>query len=191
MTRRTGISLLAGVFALAVAGCGSSGNSDSIPSTDANSLLQVLASMQAQIDQGDCTHLTGTAQEFATQVSGLPSDVPDEVRSALNKQAASLNQLAADPTQCTETGASGAVGAATTSTSTTESVPTETTTTTTDQSTTSTPPEQQAPQHDPNQTPPAGNPGGGPPGGTPPGQGGDGGSTDTGGVTPGGKGPAL
>jgi hypothetical protein len=191
MARRPGISLLACVFAVAIGGCGSSsGNSDAIPSGDATQLLDLLASMQSQIDQGDCTHLTGTAQEFASVVAQLPSTVPGDVSSALNKQAESLDQLTADPSQCTPTGATGAAGASTsTSTTTTDAVTTSSSTTTDE--TTSTAPEQQAPQHDPNQTPPAGNQGTGPPGGTPPGQsGGDGGSTDTGGVTPGGKGPS-
>lgn len=178
------------VFALAIAGCGSNGNSDAIPSDDATGLLQVLASLHDQLDQGDCSHVTGTAEEFATQVDALPSSVPDDVRAGLEKQAQSLNALASDPAQCTESGTSGALGADTTTSSTTESVPTDTSTTTstTESSTTTSTPEQPAPTHDPNVTPPTGNQGGGPPTGTPPGQGG-GGSTDTGGITPGGKGP--
>ncbi len=98
--------------------------------------------LQSDVQDGDCDHVTGTAEEFSSRVENLPSDVDSDVRNELTKAAAHLDDLAAEPSACTpvETGASGPSGVETTpdTTTTEETTPTtteetSTTTTTTDE----------------------------------------------------------
>jgi hypothetical protein len=135
MAGRTRISLLVCLFAFGLAGCGS--DDGTIPSEQAGDMLALLDTLQNDVQDGDCDHVTGTAEEFSSRVENLPSGVDSDVRNELNKAAAHLDQLASDPDACTpvETGATEPSGVETTpDTTTTE----ETTPTTTDETTTTT-----------------------------------------------------
>jgi cell division septation protein DedD len=159
MAGRNRKSLLVCVFALALAGCGSS-NDGTIPPSDADTLLTDLAAVQSDVAAGNCDFAKQHAQEFVDAVNALPSDVDPKVSGELTKAALNLDALASDPGQC----ATGATGETTTesTTSTTEtSVPTESTTsepttTTTEQETTTISPPDEEPNTDPNQQPPGG-----------------------------------
>ncbi len=143
---RTRISLLACLFALVLAGCGSDGGT--IPENQSSDLLSLLDNVQSNAQSGDCDTASGFAQEFANRVDELPSDVDADVRDELDKAANNLDQLASDSNQCNapEAGATGEGGfepttessstvEETTSTTTTEEPETTTTTTTTDEET--------------------------------------------------------
>jgi hypothetical protein len=183
MLGRTPIALLAGVFVIALGGCGGSSNG-TIPSSDSEKLLGMLAQLQSYVSTGDCTLAEGTAADVTAAVKALPDGVDPDVETALTKAADNLEALTKDPTKCTDTGASGAEGVTTTdSTSTTIPTSTSTSTTTTETST----PEQTG------ETPPTGTPPGQGPT-TPPGNGegnqgnGNGnGGPESGGVGAGGK----
>jgi hypothetical protein len=191
---RTRISLLACLFALVLAGCGSDGGT--IPENQSSDLLSLLDNVQSNAQSGDCDTASGFAQEFANRVDELPSDVDADVRQELDKAATNLDQLASDSNQCNapEEGASGEGGFEPT----TESTPTveETTSTTTEEpetTTTTTTTDEEAPTQQPSDNQGQGGSGTTPPV-TPPssgqGQQGEGSSGGTapssGGVTPGG-----
>ena len=180
MPRRGPICLLACVFALAFASCGSS-NDGTIPPDEADTLLTLVAAVKNDVVNGECDRAKAHAQELVSEVDQLPNEVDRDVADELAKAATNLEGLS--ETDCTDTGASGETGVATTST--TSSTTTEVTTaptTTEETSTTSTTTDQQ-PTEQPNQTPPTGQPdqGGGQtgPGGT--------GGPASGGVTGGGN----
>ena len=142
MAGRTRISLLVCLFAFGLAGCGS--NDGTIPSEQAGDMLALLDALQSDVQDGQCDHVTGTAEEFSSRVQNLPSDVDSDVRNALTKAAAHLDELAAAPSACTpaETGATGPSDVQTTpDTTTTE----ETTPTTTEETTTTTTTDEEAP----------------------------------------------
>ncbi len=161
-------SLLMCAFALALAGCGS--DDGTIPPGDADNLLNQIDAVRDAVQEGDCDLAQSHAEELISQVDELPNDVDPEVAGALTKAAANLDDLAANPDQCTETGASGIPGAQPTETTdTTETVEPETTTTETtttdeeppeEETTTIEPPPDDEPQEDPGQQPPTGNQGG-------------------------------
>jgi len=158
MPRGPKFCLLSCVFALALAGCGSS-DSGTIPPNDAENLLNLVTAVQGDISDGECERATEHAQELVSEVNQLPQEVDSDVANELAKASTNLERLAG--TQCTDTGASGTSGAQTTST--TSTVPETTTsttvpeTTTTEQTTTTTTtPEQQAPTQDQGQQPPTG-----------------------------------
>ena len=191
MAGRTQISLLLCAFAFGIAGCG--GSSDgSIPQEQAGDLLALLDTLQNDVQAGECDHVTGTADEFASRVQQLPPDVDSDVRNELTKAAAHLDQLAGEASSCTpvETGASGPAGLETTTETTT---PDETTTTSTTEETTTTTTDEAPPtepqgngggngqQPDEAPAPPSDNQG-------QDGSGGGGVSPSTGGVGPGGGG---
>jgi hypothetical protein len=179
MPGRTRISLLSCVLALAIAGCGSS-NDGTIPPSDAENLLTLLSAVQTEAAQGECELARDHAQEFVSAVGNLPPDVDPKVADELDTAATNLDQLAKDPSECTETGASGALGDQSTTSTTTTVAPettTEETTTTEESTTTLEPPTGQ--QGEPN--PPAG---GQDQGGS---AGGDTGGPASGGVTGGGS----
>jgi hypothetical protein len=195
MAGRTRISLLVCLFAFGLAGCGS--NDGTIPSEQAGDMLALLDALQSDVQDGQCDHVTGTAQEFSSRVQNLPSDVDSDVRNALTKAAAHLDELAAAPSACTpvETGATGPSDVETTpDTTTTE----ETTPTTTEETTTTTTTDEEAPTEPDNNGSGNGSGNGEPPDQAPApptdqGQGGDTGdngggvSPPSGGVTPGGS----
>jgi hypothetical protein len=168
-------------LALAISGCGS-GNDGTIPPNDAETLLNLLSAVQTEAAQGECELAQDHAQEFVSAVGNLPSDVDPKVADELDSAATNLDQLAKDPSECTEAGASGELGDQP-ATSTTSTVAPETTTeetTTTEESTTTLePPTGQ--QGEPDQQPPAG---GQDQGGS---TGGDSGGPASGGVTGGGS----
>ena len=95
---RTRISLLACLFALVLAGCGSDGGT--IPENQSSDLLSLLDNVQSNAQSGDCDTASGFAQEFANRVDELPSDVDADVRDELDKAANNLDQLASDSNQC-------------------------------------------------------------------------------------------
>jgi hypothetical protein len=180
MPRRTRISLLSCVLALALTGCGSN-DDGTIPPDDAENLLNQLAAVEQDVDEGNCDFAQQHAQEFVSSVGALPNDVDPKVEQELASAASRLDELASDPSECTETGTSGLTGDQPT-TSTTETVTPETTTeetsTTTEETTTEEPAEEQ-PSEDPNQQPPTGGDQGGNTGGS--------GAPPSGGVTGGGS----
>ncbi len=180
MPRRGPICLLSCVFALAFASCGSS-NDGTIPPDEADTLLTLVAAVKNDVVNGECDRAKAHAQELVSEVDQLPNEVDPDVADELAKAATNLEGLS--ETDCTDTGASGETGVATTST--TSSTTTEVTTaptTTEETSTTSTTTDQQ-PTEQPNQTPPTGQPD---QGGGQTGQGGTGGPA-SGGVTGGGN----
>ncbi len=185
MARRPRISLLSCVFALALAGCGSS-DDGTIPPDDASELLSLLAAVEQEANSGSCEIAQGLAQEFVTSVNDLPNDVDPKVAGELTKAATNLEGLTEQPGECPETGATGEFGdqstTSTTSTVTTEPTTTEETTTDDEPTTTEEPTEEQ-PSEDPNPEPPAG---GGPSGETGGGTGGGGTGSPSGGVGAGG-----
>jgi hypothetical protein len=190
MLGRTRIALLAGVFALGIAGCG--GNDGTIPPDNSQQLQNMLTLLQHQIDTGDCAGAQDSATEIDDAVAKLPDSVDPEVQDALSKGAENLTELSKDPSQC-NTGASGEEGAQTSTTSTTSTTTTETTSSTpeTTTETTSTTPEDTPPANTPpgHETPSPGNvtpPGGGNETGGP--RGGDEGGPASGGIVPPGQG---
>ncbi len=132
MAGRTRISLLVCLFAFGLAGCGS--NDGTIPSEQAGDMLALLDALQSDVQDGQCDHVTGTAEEFSSRVQNLPSDVDSDVRNALTKAAAHLDELASAPSACTpvETGATGPSDVQTTPDTTTTEETTPTTTEETD-----------------------------------------------------------
>jgi hypothetical protein len=162
-------SLLVCAFAIALAGCGS--DDGTIPPEDADNLINQLEAVQNYVEEGECDRAEQQAEELVTAVNELPNDVDPEVAGELTKAAANLDQLASEPEQCTETGASGIGGVEPTDTTdTTETVEPETTTTETtttdeeppeEETTTIEPPPDDEPEQDPGQEPPTGNQGGG------------------------------
>jgi hypothetical protein len=185
MLGRTPIALLAGVFVIALGGCGGSSNG-TIPSSDSEKLLGMLAQLQSYVSTGDCTLAEGTAADVTAAVKALPDAVDPDVETALTKAADNLEALTKDPTKCTDTGASGAEGVTTTD-STSTTIPTSTSTSTSTTTTETSTPEQTG------ETPPTGTPPGQGPT-TPPGNGegnqgnGNGnGGPESGGVGAGGK----
>lgn len=193
MRGTTRISLLAAIFAIAIAiaGCGSD-DEGTIPSDQSDTLLSLLSSVENSVNDGNCELAQKTAEELVDTVNNLPADVDNEVQSALTKASEQLVNLAENPEQCVDDGTTGAGGVeettTTDTTSTTTVEPTETTTTET--STTEEPqttPQDETPTEDPNIAPGngQGNPGNGQGN---PGVGGPGnGGPATGGVEPGGK----
>jgi hypothetical protein len=182
MLGRTPIALLAGVFAIAIGGCGGS-DDGSIPSSDSTKLLTLLSQLQSYVSTGDCALAEDAAADVTTAVQALPDGVDPDVETALAKGADHLAELTKDPTQCTDAGPSGETGVQTTETTSTTSTETSTTesTSTPDETTPSedtgeTPPTGTPPGQD-EQTPPAGN-GQGTQGG------GNGGAPTSGGVNP-------
>jgi hypothetical protein len=164
MLGRTRIALLAGVFAIGIAGCG--GDDGTIPKDQSEELLGMLNLLQNQIETGDCTLAEGTASKIDEAVGNLSNEVDPEVQDALNKGAEHLAQLT--PEQCVEGGATGAEGAQTTDTTdaetsteitTTTSSSTTTEATSTEEDTTEPPPTGTPPGHE---TPPGGGNAGGP-----------------------------
>jgi hypothetical protein len=188
MLGRTPIALLAGVFAIALGGCGGS-DDGTIPSSDSENLLTMLATLQDQVASQQCTLAEGTAVKISDAVKALPTDVDPDLHAALTKGAENLANLTKDPAKCTPAGATGVGGVETTDESSTTSTDLSTTTTTTapDETTTpentdETPPAGPPPGQD-EQTPPTGN-GQGTQGG---GNGGGGGPASGGVGSPGGK----
>jgi hypothetical protein len=150
MAGRTRISLLVCLFAFGLGGCGS--DDGTIPSEQAGDMLALLDTLQNDVQDGDCDHVTGTAEEFSNRVDTLPSDVDSDVRNELTKAAAHLDQLASEPSSCTpaETGATGPSDVETTpETTTTE----ETTSTTTEETSTTTTTDEEAPTEPDNNGP--------------------------------------
>lgn len=156
MLGRTRIALLAGIFALGIAGCG--GNNGTIPQDDSQQLLNMLSLLQNQVETGDCTLAEDTATKIDAAISNLPDSVDPNVQDALSKGAENLTELAKSPSQCTE-GASGAAGVQTTDTTSTDTTSTTSTTTETTSSTPeTTTTETTQPQQDTTEQPPTGIP---------------------------------
>jgi hypothetical protein len=188
MPGHTKIALLAGVFAIAIGGCGS-GDNGTIPPQNSEELLQMLAQVESLVETGDCTVAVGPVTELTDAINELPDDVDSKVQSELTKGASNLLAQIKDPENCPE-GATGGTGVETTEATTTETSTTETSTTTvpeetsTVEETTEEPPTEEPTQG--NEEPPTGNNGQGPQGNQ--GGGPAGGGPTSGGVdVPGGK----
>ncbi len=165
------ISLLAAVFAaaLAIAGCGS-GDEGTIPSDQSDTLLSLLSSVQNSVETGDCELAQKTAEELVDTVNGLPADVDNEVQGALTRASEQLVNLAQNPEECVDENASGPEGVETTDTTDTTATESTTTleeTTTPDESTTTEEEQPPAPEEDSEPASPGGGNGGQPGGATP------------------------
>jgi hypothetical protein len=129
MLGRTRIALLAGVLTIGIAGCG--GDDGTIPQSQSEQLLNILASLQNQVDDGNCAVAESTVQQLNSAIKDLPSSVDTKVKDALERGTANLSDLTQDPQKCTS--ASGATGAS--SVETTDSTSSSTSTTTPDTTT--------------------------------------------------------
>lgn len=186
MLRRGRKSLLVVVTAALLAGCGS-GDEGTIPSGDADDLINLLNAVEAAVAEQDCGTAQDNADQFVTVVNNLPSEVDDEVKDGLRQAGERMTALSRDPGQCeTEGGATGPQET-TTAETTTEQEPT--TSSTTEETTTEEEPAEDEPVEEEPETdggPPAdpGNADPGPGNADPPGL--DvGPGTDTGGIGPG------
>ena len=146
--------------ALLLAACGGE-DEGTIPQEQGATLLAQLDALESSVETGDCDAAEATADEFAANVNALPGEVPQDVRGALIKASANLEELAADPTQCKEPEL-GPTDTETTTPTTTESTTSSTTSSTTEDTTTD---EEPAPPEDPGGGPPADTPGNSDPGG--------------------------
>ena len=108
MLGRCGLPVVAAVAALLIAGCGS-GEDTPVPDSQSEALLAQLDDIQQAVDDGHCNIAAGQAESFAEQVQAL-SDVDADVKDTLQQAASRLVDLANDPGQCVETGATGAGG---------------------------------------------------------------------------------
>jgi hypothetical protein len=194
MTLRAKKCLLVIVTGVLIAGCGS-GDEGTIPSGDADNLINLLDAVEAAVAEQECESAQENADQFVIAVDNLPSEVDDQVKEGLRGAGDRLTELSRDPDQCeAETGASGESGIEETTTSSTveeepvveEPVEEEPTTEEED------PEEEEAPEEEapeepgggPPADPGAGNAGPGPGAGSPPGL--DvGPGTDSGGIGPG------
>jgi len=187
--RRGRKSLLVLVTAALLAGCGS-GDEGTIPSGDADDLINLLNAVEDAVAEQDCDTAQDNANQFVTVVNNLPSEVDDEVKDGLRQAGERMTTLSRDPDQCEpEGGATGETGTdepveeepveeESTTSSTTEETTTE------EQTTTEEEPVEEEPE-EPGGGPPD-NPGGNPGNDAPPGL--DvGPGTDTGGIDPGGR----
>ena len=109
MAARAKISLLSCALALVVAGCGSGGDG-TIPPESSDRLLTLLAAIEGEISGGECDLARQHADEFVAAVEELPSDVDPKVADELTTAADNLDQLAGEPDECTDSGASGPEG---------------------------------------------------------------------------------
>jgi hypothetical protein len=169
MRRRTPIALLSCALTLAIAGCGS--GDGTIPEDESSTLLTLLASTQDAITEGDCELAQGLTEEFVSETASLPDGVDAKVAEELTTAARNLNDLASQPGECTETGATGLPEEEPEVSTPTETEPAETAEEpeTTEEPEPTDEPEpteepQQEPPSEPTQQPPAnngGNPGGG------------------------------
>lgn len=157
MTLRAKKSLLVIVTGVLIAGCGS-GDEGTISGDDADNLISLLDAVEAAVAEQDCESAQENADQFATAVDNLPSEVDDQVKEGLREAGARMADLSRDPDQCEpETGASGPQEATTEETTTEEEPTTSSTTTeetTTEQETTT---EEEPVEDEPEE------PGGGPP----------------------------
>ena len=168
MPGRAQITLLAGLCAAAIAGCGSD-EAGTIPAQNSEQLTSLLDAIESDVATGDCDLAQQHAQEFVDNVNLLSADVDREVKGALQEAGARLSELSTDPSQCETTGTTDLGGVEPAETTSEPPVTeTSTTTTTTDEE----PPPEETGGDDGGQGPPETPPG---QGGTPPGQEGSGG----------------
>lgn len=162
MPPRTRIALLAGVFAIAIGGCGS-GDNGTIPPQNSEELLNVLTQIETLVETGDCTLAAGRVTELTDAINQLPDDVDPEVQSALTKGASNLLALTKDPDNCTGEGATDEGGVEPLESTSTSTTTTATSTTTVPEDTSTTEETQEEPPADQptqdNETPPAGDTG--------------------------------
>ena len=111
MTLRAKKSLLVIVTGVLIAGCGS-GDEGTIPSGDADNLINLLDAVEAAVAEQECESAQENADQFVIAVDNLPSEVDDQVKEGLRGAGDRLTELSRDPDQCeAETGASGESGA--------------------------------------------------------------------------------
>jgi len=152
MTLRAKKSLLVIVTGVLIAGCGS-GDEGTIPSGDADNLINLLDAVEAAVAEQECESAQENADQFVIAVDNLPSEVDDQVKEGLRGAGDRLTELSRDPDQCeAETGASGESGAEDPTTpTTTEEEPVEE----------EPPPEEEPPEDEEEEEPDEGGRGGG------------------------------
>ena len=91
--------LLAGVVALAFAGCGGGGAEKTIPPDAADQMLSTLAAAEEAIARGDCGLATEYAGDLVAEVNALPAEVGTEAKEGLRAAAERVGELAASE-QC-------------------------------------------------------------------------------------------
>ena len=104
------IAALAVAATVMIAGCGS-GEEGTIPQADADTLLSYVQAVDQNIADNECALAVQQAENFSEGVKDLPPEVDGEVRQGLEEAAVQLLELTSDPSQCDDTGASGASGA--------------------------------------------------------------------------------
>ncbi len=170
MAGRLQLTLLAGICAAAIAGCGSN-DEGTIPAADSEQLTTLLDAVEGDVASGDCDVAEKRAQQFVDQVNLLPAEVEDKVKGGLQEAAARLRELVSESGQCEQTtGPSGESGAEPTTGAVEPAVEPEVTEPTTD---TTTEPAETSPENDgaegggeTSNGPPESPPGNGPPAGS-------------------------
>jgi hypothetical protein len=134
--------------AMAISACGSSGDNQTIPRSDADALLSELNGVQAAVNKRNCSLAKRRAQAFIDNVNLLPDTVGTANKEALRNAGENLEKLANDRSQCKperpQAGTTGLSGSQTSSIPAPATTPTTTTSSTTTTTTTST--TQQPPQ---------------------------------------------
>jgi hypothetical protein len=173
---RRALALALAVVAMGVAACGSD-EGGTIPSGDAEALLNQLDEVQASIEDGNCEIAQSQVGQLREQVNLLPKEVGAETKGALFRLVGNLEDLVEDPSQCREPDTGTTDLATTTEEATTTPATTAEDTTTTTTAVEEAPPEQ--PEDEGTGLPPPGNSDNGPPG--PSGNPNQGGGDDSGG----------
>lgn len=110
-TRRICPALALAAALFAVAGCGS-GDGGTIPTQDAETLLQGLDEVQASVEDGDCSAAQTNISQLNGAVYALPKEVGTETKEDLRKLVQNLAEMVQEPDQCPDPdpGASGEAG---------------------------------------------------------------------------------
>ena len=99
--RKLPVIVLAGLAALPIAGCGSSGGVEgTIPAANADQLKQDLAGVQGAVATNDCAAATDSANAFKDHVNALPESAGADLKAALRSAADNLIAQTKDPSQC-------------------------------------------------------------------------------------------
>lgn len=100
--RRRATSAAFAAAMMGLAGCGGSGDEGTIPSQNADELLQQLSLVETNVADGNCTTATTEAQQFVLAVNALPKDVGAETKEGLRDAGENLVAMTQDPAECEE-----------------------------------------------------------------------------------------
>jgi hypothetical protein len=156
MPGRPQITLLACLFAVALAGCGSD-EEGTIPDRNSEQLVTILDGIEDNVAAGNCELAQDQASELVNAANDLPAEVDDEVKGGIQDAAHRVEEFTTEPSQCEETtGESGfdELEEPTTTTEAPTTTETEQTTTETEETTTTTETAEEE-QDQPSPAPPA------------------------------------